>query len=494
MDERTPKERWQRPRFDVLVGQRYQQNEPPFDPFPTVQNIVNAAFCPVAALHDLLYGYGNATIPRGEYGVGNLFHRFIANLKNLIGSGECLPDVTEILFRFEEFAKYEDGRTKRACQIYYLEPWLEKRLGELKKIGKNANVFFEVFVANAYVPFRLGDRIISYPLRGVIDELDFDRKRIVERTIKGDKADDSPPPPKDFQVWLLWKTLTSIDNEHYPKPWRKVDFKDFELVVETPYEDFSVEKDKPEFEEKAHNAFAWISDIGKEKRATWEAWEHRACTLKNRRKECNLTWSCYGKRRTYPTSGGEFRRRVGIFFRPLFWEQMWEHHLFRYQLTMLPEDELREKLGKYVSIGKIVQERNREIVLKLEGAIAPVLERHIGGEDKCKVVFGSFNLGIEREATVKNVNPSSGKIDMEFDKRGLPLHGRVSILFPETSVLKEAPWFLRRMIQREIHKLEKWSIDDQKKAMGHSVIQMIECLFGRNVLKMEGKGEKRASR
>ena len=491
IDVRTPKERWHRPRAEVLMGERYPQDEPPFDPFPTVQNIKNAVFCPVAALHDLLYGYGNATISGGGYGVGELFHQYIAYLKNMIARGELHPDAaeTEILFRFEDYARYMDSKTKRACQLY-IEPWLDKRLGELKDIQKNAKIFFEVFIANAFVPFNYRNRITSYPVYGKIDELDFERKRIVERTISGDREEKTPPLLKDFQIWLLWKTLSCIENKQFPKQWRDVNFDEFDLIVETPYENFLIDKDNPKFEEKVHEAFAWISDISKERRATWEAWEHRACTI-NDQKECGLSYFCYGRRRTYPTSRREFRQRVGIFFRPLFWEQMWEHHLFKYQLTMLPERAVKDKLRKYVTGGKIVQEEERNITLELDGAIAPVLERHIKGDDSCKMVFGSFNIGIEREARIKDVDEENKKIEVVIDKRGLSPHGSVQILFPETSMIKESPWFLRRLIQRELYKLEKWGIDIPNKAAGKSVIQMIECLFGSNTLKMEGEREEK---
>lgn len=489
IDKRTPKERWQRPRFDILVGQKYPQDDPPFDPFPTIQNIKNATFCPVAALHDLLYGYGNATITEGGYGVGNLYHKFIAYLKNKLANEELFPDATEILYEFEDYAKYEDSNTKRACQLY-IEPWIDKRLGELNKIQKKTNIFFEVTIANAYVPFSFNDRIVSFPVYGKIDELDFEKKRIIERTICGDREERSSPPLKDFQVWLLWKTLNSIDKNNYPEQWKEINFDEFELIVETPYKDFRIEKNNNNFEQMALEAFTWISDISKERRATVEAWDNRECTI-NDKKECGLNYFCYGRRRTYPLSRREFRQRVGIFFRPLFWEQMWEHHLLRYQLTMLPEKVIKDKLVKYVTVGKIIQKEEKIITLELEGAIAPVLERHIKGDDRCKMIFGTFNIGIERDAKINKVDVKKRKIEVVLDKKGLSLHGPVQILFPETSIIKESPWFLRKLIQRELYKLEKWGFDKPNKAAGKSVIQMIECLFGNNTLKMEGKSEKR---
>lgn len=480
---RIPKEIWQRPRYNVLLGETFKQGEPPFDPFPTVSNVVNAAFCPVAALHDILYGYGNATILPGKYHVGDLFHRFIANLKSTAGDASGSLELTD-MDTFEEFAMDEDENSMRACQLY-LQPWLERKMEELRKIKMNDKIFFDISVANAYVPFIHGDKKRSYPLYGKIDELDFKNKRIVERTIKGDPADVLPPTLKDFQVWLLWKILNSVDKKQYPEAWKGTNLEDFELVVETPYKDFIIEKDAPDFERAALQAYGWISDIAKERRATGEAWRGRSCTFNNKR-ECGLAWSCYGKSRSHPNSRGEMRQRIGIFYRPLFWEQMWEHHLLRYQLTMLKEGVQRKHLKEHISIGKVKKEVNGKIVLEIQDSIAPALERRIDGENGCTVVFGSFMLGIEKQAIVEDVDPSKKEIQVRLENEGRSPHGRVRVLYPEMSVLREGPWFLKRTIQQELHKLEKWGIDNPEKARGHSVIRMMECIFGEDTLKMEG--------
>jgi len=97
--------------------------------------------------------------------------------------------------------------------------------------------FFEISVANYYVPFPYKDGKKSYPLEGRIDEIDIKNKRIIERTIKGFKEDTEPPALKDYQTWLLWKTLSSLKRNQLPSQWRDINFEEFELIVETPYKD-----------------------------------------------------------------------------------------------------------------------------------------------------------------------------------------------------------------------------------------------------------------
>jgi hypothetical protein len=432
-----------------------------------------------------LHGYDNAIVSGGDYGVGDLFHRFIGNLKSVLKLGRELSELTDVLFYFEDFARDEDENTVRACELY-LEPWLERKIEELRRINSSSEIFFDITAAHAYVPFTVGDRVRSYPLYGQIDELDFSNKKIIERTTKGDPADKCPPSLKDFQVWLLWKTLNSIEKNQYPGTWKNTDFDDFDLVVETPYGDFPVKKDAPDFERQALEAYGWISDIAGENKATGEAWRSRSCTFTNK-KECGLAWSCYGKARVHPSSRGEMRQSLSVFYRPLLWEQMWEHHLLRYQLTMLTEAVLKKYLKAHVSTGKVVKEAGEKVTLEIEDGIAPALERHIDGENGCTVVFGSCKLGAERQAKVEDLDPTKKEITVKLDSSGRSLHGQVRVLFPEMSVLSEGPWFLKKTNQQELHKLEKWGYDNEEKARRHSVIRMMECFFGEDKLRMEGE-------
>ena len=277
-----------------------------------------------------------------------------------------------------------------------------------------------------------------------------------------------------------------MEKDQYPNPWKTINFDDFELVVETPYKDFVVKKDAPNFERQALEAYGWISDIARENKATGEAWRSRSCTFNNK-KECGVAWSCYGKSRAHPTSRGEMRQRIGIFYRPLLWEQMWEHHLLRYQLTMLTEGVQKKHLKGHISIGRVAGEAEGKITLRIEEGIAPALERRIDGENGCTVVFGSFKLGAERQAIVESLDPKKKEMIVKLEERGRSLHGQVRVLFPEMSVLSEGPWFLKRTNQQELHKLEKWGFDNPEKARGHSVIRMMECIFGEDTLRMEGE-------
>ena len=480
MEERAIPVSWRRPEREVLLENHYKYSRPPFDPFPTVTNVVNASKCPVAVLHDIFHGADDATIRPGEYGMGNLYQRFIAHLK-LSAARNDIPSPPDIRYRFEMFAGDEAEKVKTDCWRYYVQPWCNERLDELSK--DNETIFFEVSVANAYVPFKFGDKKPTYPIRGRIDEIDLKNRKMIERTIKGRRGDKAPPPLKDFQLWLLWKALSSIDKKNYPEPWGSIKFKDFELIVETPYHDFVVRKDNPDFENQAHIAYAWIKDLAGGGKSEFEAYQHRACTHINTDTECGVRWACFSRRYKYPTCRGEIHKEVRKFYPPLFWQQMWDYHLFRYQLLMLEKKDL-EGLG-YLSEGRVVSLGDGRIEIKIDlRQAAPILERRTSsGELSNLLVIGSFFLGFELDAVLEEV--TDDKFVMSVGKKKLPPSGRAMILPSESSILKTSPWFLSRYTQGDLFKLERWGFEKDKRAAEHSVIQLLEWVFGTKTMRRE---------
>jgi hypothetical protein len=440
--------------------------------------------CPVAISHDLLHGNDSALISFQEsYGAGRLFQDFIAFLKPAIADGKIPNDVARVRYEFDLFARSFSDADRQKCWRYYLERWCGRKAEELSDTKPNGN-FFEVSVSNDYVPFPLKDgRTRTYPLRGRIDEIDIGNHRLIERTIKGMPTEDHAPRLKDYQVWLLWKILSSIPKSKIPSFWRDVDFSNFNLVVETPYRDFEIARDNPSFDEVTHAAYSWIQDLAKGGRSEWEAYNERACTYLSKMEDCGLLRICYGRRRPYPASRAEMHREFRNIYRPLYWQEMWDYHLLQYQLLELEADQL-QSLG-YVSKGRIVSFQGREIELELDRQQAqPILDQQISGESNSYlIVVGTFHIGFELEANfVKNDND---RFVMETTQRRLPPTGVVLILPSDSSVLKQRPWFLSRNVQRDVFGLESWGLERPDRAAKHSVIQFMESLFGVKPLRRE---------
>jgi len=484
MSTRVPVDRWNRPRTDILSERKYKSGQPPFDPFPAVSNVLNAALCPVAILHDMLHGNDSALISREErFGGGNLFQNFIAFLKPAMADGKIPPDIQRIRFEFEQFARSAPDAAREKCWRFYLERWCNRKLEELSRLKPNEN-FFEVSVSNSYAQFRLRDAgTRTYPIRGRIDEVDLKNHKLIERTIKGMPTDDVPPRLKDYQAWLLWKILSSVQRSKFPAFWRDVDFASFTLTVETPYRDFEVEKENSSFEELTHNAYSWIQDLAKGGRSEWEAYAGRSCTFASKMTDCGLLGTCYRRRPIFPTTRSEIHREFRNIYRPLCWQVMWDHHLLEYQKLELEDDEL-ENLG-HVSKGKIISFHGREIELELSRKQAqPILDQQISGESNSYViVVGTFHIGFELEANF--LRSTNDRYVMEIPQRRLPQTPIALIIPSDSSVLRQKPWFLSKHVQRDVFALESWGFQLPDRAATHSVIQFMESLFGVKHLRRE---------
>jgi len=470
---RPPVKRWPPIRDDVLQEKKYKADNPPFGPFPTVTNIVNAALCPIAAVHDLLYGIDDARMRPEGLGSGSLFHEFIAHLKTSLADGSCMPGGEKRLF--DEFAEKRYDAAKEEGWMY-VRYWLDRKIKELRMLRKDIKMYFEVYVANDKVKVKGGH--CTYPLRGKIDELDTTNKRLIERTILGADSERSPPALKDFQLWLLWKLLCSVEKRDRPEVWRKEDFEDYELVVETPYRDFTVSKNRRDFEEMAHDAFSWVHDISSDrfKYAISEAYQKASCSYDARNPECTLdNRYCYRARLNYPEGRKVMHADMRRFYISLLCEQMWSNHLLMYQLMKLPLDVFSD--WKIVRrIVEAVEVSGDKVKVRVGGSPPrSVLEKAEEGEEgrEMNVIFGTLKLGLLRKVGVKN---EGGKLILNVRGRD-HLPKSVSIILPEVSLIREEPWFLRRKIQRDTYNFELWGLKKEEKARRHSVIQLVDAIW-----------------
>ncbi|RLI84666.1 MAG: hypothetical protein DRP01_07765 [Archaeoglobales archaeon] len=483
---------WRRPRREWLrPGGLYPLGMPPFDPFPTVSDVIAADFCPYACVHRLLHGVQGSPTITGETGLeraGDLFHQFIALVKSLIVSGRLRRLTPGTLRReFEEFmghlgTRYPHGVDSQRLWDNYVRPWCERKLDELNEIEVGARLFFEVDTSSAYVRFEHGDRSFSYPLKGRIDELNLDEEVIVERTIVGTPYDESPPDPDAMQIWLLWKTLTSIDRENYPSELRDVDFRSFELIVETPYRDFEVRHDNPEFEERALRAYSWIRDIAEDPRGILVAHRERRCDREPGIR-CSFMYRYIGCRRrlpNYPLVRPAMRQRFRGWYRSLLWELMWDRDFFEYALLMLRAEELeRDGLIIRARLRGELTDTPEGTLIELElpsDAVGPVAA-HVRDIGRCTIVFGTFHLGQRLEGELLDTS-GEGRIRIIVRRRYMPIMLSSVTILSDTTLLESRPWFLIRRIQRYLFQYEQIGRDRNDRAREDAFVQLVEALFG----------------
>lgn len=475
---------WKRPRRDVLREEKYKRGEPPFYPFPTVSNVVRAAFCPLAILHDLLHGSSGFVEGGRRGGTGELFHKFIAHLKTLIAMGRCSAyDANQ---EFIRFARGYSGDVRRDCWRYYLEDWFDNKMEELDEIEEGASLLFEPTVANTYTPFEYEDGERTYPLRGKIDEIDLENHRLIERTIR-EGNDGSPPEGKDYQLWLLWKALCTIQEPKYPDRLRGVNFEDFDLVIETPQEDFHVSKSNPGFEEDTNRAYAWIRDLAFDPFSIGEAYRGRSCNLRNQIEECEYRPYCFSKNYDHPKCRTEMRRNLRDMFRPLLWEQIWVHHLRQYQLTMLEQSVLEER--GIISTGRIESNEDGRVELTINRDQARSIEAYhrSGTSSNYQIIIGTFHLGQRLEGFFEDRNGE--RLILRTRRGRFQTLGDTAMIQSSDSsapIMETKPWFLSRNLQRDLFWFGKIGREREDVAERDSIVQFIEGLFGSKNLRKEG--------
>ena len=487
---RTILKRWKRPE-PKLLDEVFPYGKPPFDPFPTVTELTNAFLCPLAIYHYLHHGEDGALVPRTAvegWKAGDTFHGYIARLKTKIKEKKIILEkenqhnsLNIIWADFSDFAR--ELEKPDTFWHEYLETWAKRKLPELCLINNNSSIYFEITVSNERTKFNTedgGGR--TYPLSGRIDEIDIEGKKIIDRTIKSD------PSPKDYQIWLLWKLLCSIERHKYPKEWANVNFNDFNLIVETPYDDIPIKKDNPEFERLTHEAYAWIHDLTFDPRAVWDAYNERSCNYDNRNENCGLAWMCYLKKQTYPLGRNEMRRRFKDIYRSLQWEKMWTSDLLHYKYVMRSENDL-EKYGLLCK-ANIIQGTQKGNMFEVKIPATQVGLFSAKESDEVGrfliVPFGNLSIGLRLQAiisrrkgdifSVKNVEqlstpPSTSTIIANIDK--------------DLIIFEEHPVYLITGNQRDMHRLEFRGIKDQTRAERDSKIQLIECVFGSKPIKRD---------
>ena len=481
-ESRTPLPEWPRPSRETLMGEVYRHGRPKFAQFPTVTDVVTTALCPVAAVHNILHGRGNALIERDTFGgVGNLFHNFVAHIKTRVAQGKVFTDPRNIRWEFDTFARGKNPKLIDECVRYHVEPWCLRKFAEITSIRRDANIFFEVSVGHTYVPFTSAVGRRTYPLMGRIDEVDIDNSRLIERTTMGLPGDTDPPKMKDYQLWLLWRTLCSVEKRKYLKTWQNIDFRKFDLVVETPYKSFTINNNNPAFERLTQSAYAWIHDITFGRMAIAEAYANRACSTLTKLKECGLQSVCYRKNWGNPTGAarGAMKREFRELYAALTHELLWNQHLFRYQIFTLEKDEL-EELG-LVSFGNVVSAKDNKIEIEFAPKEAEYVHvRQASGEGDIAgyyLVFGTFNIGLKTRGFITKLKDDN-KVVFDIENKRIPeATAMLTHLDPEMAMYGTQPWFLTTNMQRDMYRLQKGTLGD-KRAKKDSVIQMLESIFG----------------
>ena len=487
----APVKAWRLPKPEVLKGDVFEADEPPFDPFPTVTLLVKTAFCPLAMVHELFHGLSCSivdeeveAVARSRRGIGKYFHLLTALIKHLVGEGDIQATPSAIFQQIEiEARSYGLNRQEIRDLGYYIRPWVQNRIidGDL---ASNKDTYFEVQVASK-VQFRSAGATISTYLLGKIDELDLRRNRIIERTTRGEAGSPNPPLYKDYQIWLLWKIISSLNHNAIPELWKN-DYSSTRLFVETPHSSFEIEKNNRVFEDLTVWALSWIRDVSDPDtrgRTIARIYQEAIPRCRNEMKYrmCGIEL-CRFKQRTYPTCRPIMRSNFRWYYSSFYQDTMWKKDKFYYQLMLCSLDELKE-LGILYEC-RIVKGGRDELRVSLNPDDIEIIRRLDPEERRCIVLIGSPCFGVQTDAWITSIENRECTLWYEWKK--MPSIPQASILFPEASIFRTLPVFLNQLRQRRLYSLQKWGRDKDEEAVTDPTIQLLEAIFGGRRLETGG--------
>jgi hypothetical protein len=313
-------------------------------------------------------------------------------------------------------------------------------------------------------------------LRGRIDEIDLTRRRIIERTIRDSSSEGEPPLLKDYQVWLLWKLLCSIERNQLPPSWSTVNFNNFELVVETPHRDFTISPENSEYITHTHYVYAWINDISiSESPGVFrEVFENAQCAPENPHPICQHPFiNCFPRIYPYPQSRPEIRQTFQPWYRLLLWEQKWRGHLWQYELLMVSRDELVAR--GLILEAQITSATQNQMEVEIIGREANSLR----GYQYCTLIpYGTLFCGLR--LNVRLIGIEENRLIMELSNIGNIISDEALLLPPETSppIMREPPTFLDRQMQSALFRLQHIGCESLRRAQQRSLIQLLEAIFG----------------
>ena len=223
-----------------------------------------------------------------------------------------------------------------------------------------------------------------------------------------------------------------------------------------------------------------------------EVFENAQCAPENPNDNCgNPFINCFPKRYLYPQSRPEIRQAFQPWYRQLLWEQMWNGHLWFYQMLSLTRQELLDN-GLILESRIIPQNlntiRNNQIELELQNVNGNTL----GGYEFCTIIpFGTLFCGIQLHAELRRTQ--NNRVLLQMNTPFSELSDEAILLLspdiPTPIVGSEPPIFLDRNAQYNLFRLRHIGTQNEQKAHSRSVIQLLEGVFGNRILRRGGRNQ-----
>ncbi len=469
--------RWNPPDDSILDGDVYPEDEPPFDMFPSVTEIVATTFCPRAGYRLLIQALNPFTERGFPAKIGQLYHMCIAWLKRYISGSSAIS-----LSSLDEILTGIAGTNTRYIRRDVKKWWRTHRAF----VEKGDIYFFEMYVSGE-IRFSHGNCFV----RGKIDEIDITNKKIVERTTK--PIDLALRQRKDFQLWLLWRILSSIPPDKRPAELKNEDFEDYELVLETPNDKQTV-KPRRDYEQMLYSTLrGWIRPI--KKGGVWMSIKRtiRCDPAEAKEKACGLRWICFQRNYRYPEGRIRLRTTLTHRWRALLWETIWLQDLQEYRLILRNYQELAQNGTLALGSVERIKETPTELEVEVDfgnDLLASGIEAEAKRTPLCAIVYGTPSMGIRLSVDVRDRKDSRITLivreDPSIPHPPLPyLPNQIFITSAPVAMYSPPPVFLYKRAQHDSFIFTTRGTDKERIAERRANVQLLEGFFGRRRLVRE---------
>jgi hypothetical protein len=437
--------------------------------------------CPVAAIHDLLYGC--ELRPRALAGPwsrlgGQQWHEYIARLRvRIAGNRIVLPSeqghALEVIRQdFNEWVCHKHAPDVDVQRFWndLVEPYVRTRLqtGALQSIVGHA-LLPEVTVGNSQVEVPLDTGKRTYPIEARVDEIDLTAGVAIERTTL---PLSQATQYKDVQLTAAALVLRSLPPTGIPKEWGAVrGIRRF--VLEAPDGSVELAPGRQQFD-AIHEAAAVIHDLATSHLAERPIRDLAQCTYVSPHEVCSHPYvGCFYQVPTFPQFRGSIRREVRTLCRAELYELMWQRDLGKYRLYMLNVDDLEFPAIPIEFLGIVGSGADSSVEVRLRRGSAP--DYH-----ECALIVGTPFIGVRRYRVRFDEDPTEATLRLHCDLDGLPLPN-TGVLWPAIGqgfLLEGTLDFLVRNVQRDLFSHLKIGTSRIKEFQQEPALQLVDAIFG----------------
>ncbi len=479
--------RWKRPTQAQMFS--YPKGRPPFDPFPEA-TLICQSDCPIKIYNIMIKGGNPTTREFGPPWVGQSYHNAIVELKanilanpSLVAGGpisiiERLGDVAKRVV--QQVTGSSRGTPEFEKTVSLLQKYIKRKVqsGELQTVP-DEEFFSEVSISNPYTQFEFEGSTHTYPLRCRIDELNVSQGRLVERFSGG-----QIPSWKPVQAWLNARALLSLEGKYsdlIPARLSPLFKREFEIVVETPYEDVVI---TDEFSERVLQGYAWCQEIFRPSGNLLRLFKISKCQPPSFDEECPfLHTHCFTT--NYPFPSTQVKRKVRPYARRLLYDLVWDQDLYTYQASMLPPDvQLEHEISWSISVEELDENR---VLARITTPPTKLRE----GEDVV-ITSDSYVCGERVPAEVTSVREEYIELSIRHSTRTpLAFKNRVARVYRQelqTLGMYRPPKLERitKNLQSTLHRVTLLGASSERRFQESSALLTMDALFGGTpIIKMD---------